>query len=280
MALAQYRKSGCDDRSFWTEQWSAVSPKELLRGMKYYDEYPLCLEYLTKDMRVLDVGCGLGQYVMSLSLAGYNAYGMDYSIGSLARCRKNFADLRVIGGDNRSIPFRDGTFEAVLSFGVVEHFVEGPHDSLGEINRVLSDNGLLILSVPYCNILRKIKYNLACLKRLPADASAANGEEQFHQYLFLRKEVREFVEDAGFEVVRMSRAYYQTLLFEVDFIRNFKDGIFKALKRRKGAPPEEPALDPGPATSGEGFKPALKKTIAYILNMITPHFLIVVCRKN
>ena len=50
-------------------------------------------------------------------------------------------------GDVRSIPFRDGSFDAVYSMGTVEHFDE-TQLAIDEIRRVLRPGGRALLGVP------------------------------------------------------------------------------------------------------------------------------------
>lgn len=44
--------------------------------------------------------------------------------------------------------------------GVVEHFFEGPQESLTEAKRIIKKDGLLLISIPVLNISRKIMFAL------------------------------------------------------------------------------------------------------------------------
>jgi SAM-dependent methyltransferase len=50
--------------------------------------------------------------------------------------------------DGKTFPFSDGEFDAVLTSEVLEH-VFNPDEFLSEINRVLRDGGVLLLTVPF-----------------------------------------------------------------------------------------------------------------------------------
>ena len=50
--------------------------------------------------------------------------------------------------DGKTFPFSDGEFDAVLTSEVLEH-VFNPDEFLSEINRVLRDDGVLLLTVPF-----------------------------------------------------------------------------------------------------------------------------------
>ena len=97
------------------------------------------LEALPGDARLVDVGAGEGALVERYRAAGRNIIGVDSAYES-AHVRK--ADLL-------TLPFDDASFDAVLCLDVLEHvaLLDQPK-ALAEIERVLTDDGLLLLSVP------------------------------------------------------------------------------------------------------------------------------------
>jgi ubiquinone/menaquinone biosynthesis C-methylase UbiE len=60
------------------------------------------------------------------------------------------SQIFVVGGDVTKLPFRDGVFDAITSFGVIEHFRKGSEviAALSEACRVLKIGGYLILTIP------------------------------------------------------------------------------------------------------------------------------------
>jgi ubiquinone/menaquinone biosynthesis C-methylase UbiE len=94
--------------------------------------------------RLLDWGCGWGQVTALLREQGVDAVAFDYredipapTIEPLERFPEIEAHL---SPDPVELPFRDGSFDTVLSCGVLEH-VHDPDASLGEIHRVLRPGG-------------------------------------------------------------------------------------------------------------------------------------------
>ena len=59
-------------------------------------------------------------------------------------------------GDILDIRYPDSSFEAYISMGVVEHFEDGPVPALKEAYRVLKPNGLIFVSTPTVNVIRKL----------------------------------------------------------------------------------------------------------------------------
>lgn len=94
--------------------------------------------------RVLDVGCGNGEFLAAAASRGYRVEGIDVSEASAARCRSRGLDARA--GDFLEFPF-EGDFEIVTMWDVLEHLRE-PHRFLCRAREVLSSGGCLITKTP------------------------------------------------------------------------------------------------------------------------------------
>ena len=55
--------------------------------------------------------------------------------------------VKLVMGDARACPFKDGTFDIVFHQGLLEHF-PSPYTLLRENYRILKKNGLLVVDVP------------------------------------------------------------------------------------------------------------------------------------
>lgn len=84
--------------------------------------------------RWLDAGCGAGTYSHILSRHGFEVVGADYSLLTLRKAKLRYeASVRYAVADVRYLPFRDGTFDGVLCFGVMQALAES-----GEAVRALA----------------------------------------------------------------------------------------------------------------------------------------------
>jgi SAM-dependent methyltransferase len=138
-------------RQAWSDIWEhtdisrELQTREYARAREIRDCYR---PYLPMGAPILEAGCGLGVELLGLHEAGYKAIGLDYVEGAVRRLRDWKSELRILAGDIHALPFRDGSFGAYLSFGVLEHFVSGPEPGLREANRVLCNGGILVITVP------------------------------------------------------------------------------------------------------------------------------------
>ena len=99
----------------------------------------------------LEVGCGNGEVARYLarSYCG-RVTGVDIDPEQVAIARKKgdgIHNLRFLGADSTSIPFKDESFDVVLSFGVLHH-IRNWLDALREIKRVIRGGGYFIYADP------------------------------------------------------------------------------------------------------------------------------------
>jgi len=90
---------------------------------------------LAAGMRVLDVGCGSGDFCALALSRGAAASGIDAAPGmiEIARERAPAAELRV--GEMQRLPYGDGEFDAVTGFNSLQ-FADDPAAALREWMRV------------------------------------------------------------------------------------------------------------------------------------------------
>ena len=103
---------------------------------------------LPRAARVLDLGCDGGRNLAFLRERGHTAVGLDASRALLARSVAKVGTGHILGGDAIRLPFRRGTFDAVLCVATVHHLPspEERHQCMTEMVRVLRPGGLAILS--------------------------------------------------------------------------------------------------------------------------------------
>jgi SAM-dependent methyltransferase len=213
MPLAFYAVGA--DEVFWREHWGGHSTAELLAVAERSPLTRIIDGAVPARGRVLEAGCGLGQYVVWLRRTGRAALGVDFTAEPLARCRAEFPATPLATMDLRSLGLASGSVTAYVSLGVVEHDPAGPDAILREARRVLEPGGVLVLSVPYLNGVRRL--GAPWIRRRQRRLRQQGGE--FYQFAFSRAEAQGFIERHGFSVrlltpydpARLLRAVWRAL---------------------------------------------------------------------
>src|ERR1017187_826441 len=91
--------------------------------------------------RVLGAGCGSSLIVQSLN----NVVGMDFNYAKLRFLRRH--EIPLVNGSAFALPFKDESFDCVISSQVIEHIPFG-ESIFSEMCRVLRTGGRLILGTP------------------------------------------------------------------------------------------------------------------------------------
>ncbi|MDI6447843.1 class I SAM-dependent methyltransferase [Anaerobaca lacustris] len=171
--------------------------------------WPTIREHLRTPGRLLEAGCGTGQWVQFLGGLGHDAVGIDYAPSGLEVGRAHNPSLNLIQADFRSLPFDDGSFDYVVSFGAVEHDIEGPEDALREFHRVLKPDGKLMCSVPCLNLYRTIGYPLLAIRKwlkcrtMLRRLRGKTAPFVFYEYIWSPKGYQTILSQCGFNVLAM-----------------------------------------------------------------------------
>ena len=134
--------------------------------MKFYDEYNAeyyikrkrqskkhmmkYIKFLRKgpSLKLLDIGCGDGYYVLDAVQEHIDAYGIDISMDALNNTLSEVKD-RISFGSISEIPFGGKEFDVITAFDIIEHIL--PKDTIkaiAEIHRVLKPQGIAIMTTP------------------------------------------------------------------------------------------------------------------------------------
>ena len=124
-----------DDRNLRARQrlWRYQSP--------YFDivGWVLDLARLSPGMRVLDVGCGNGEYLHRLRDYQVRAVGCDLSMGMLRAA----SHPALVNADAAALPLADGVVDVVLAIHMLYH-VPDRDSAVRELRRVLAAGGICI----------------------------------------------------------------------------------------------------------------------------------------
>src|SRR5262245_32690199 len=78
------------DSAFWDSHWSHYSSEKFIEDVKVKNRFVLgeTQKYLPKGSVVLEGGCGKGQNVYTLQVAGYDVHGVDFAADTVERVNK------------------------------------------------------------------------------------------------------------------------------------------------------------------------------------------------
>ncbi|MBU2445223.1 MAG: methyltransferase domain-containing protein [Bacteroidetes bacterium] len=105
-----------------------------------------------KGKSVLEIGGGLGTDHIQFAKAGANTFDLDLAKEHLRLAKERFIQNNFRGnfiyGDAELSPFKDSSFDAVYSFGVLHHTPD-TQKSIDEARRVLKSNGVAMIMLYY-----------------------------------------------------------------------------------------------------------------------------------
>jgi ubiquinone/menaquinone biosynthesis C-methylase UbiE/uncharacterized protein YbaR (Trm112 family) len=114
-----------------------------------------------ENLALLDVAIGDGVYLPWLP-ASWSVTGIDVSSVQLVACRTRNGptrrSLKLALGEAESLPFRDRTFDTVLSIGGFNHFND-PERALREMVRVVRPGATIVLSDELPNLTDRMLFH-------------------------------------------------------------------------------------------------------------------------
>ena len=99
--------------------------------------------------KVIDLGCGYGDFTAHVAryLSIKNVYGVDIDNERLAQARAQGISTNNLDLDKDTLPFTDGYFDLVTSFGALEHLICFDN-FFSESYRILSEKGHIVIAMP------------------------------------------------------------------------------------------------------------------------------------
>lgn len=133
---------------------------------------------LARKRRVLDAGCGAGYGSSELAQTAASVIAIDVAATAVNYARANYAaaNLTFLQASCSQIPFRDASFDLIVSFEVIEHLHDW-QNLLTEARRLLAPGGQFIVSTPN--------------KSYYAESRKLSGPNPYHDHEFTLEEFRE-----------------------------------------------------------------------------------------
>lgn len=191
-----------------------------------YDRYGFAWQHVPCGGEAhLDFGCHDGSFLGSLGSKGIaRLVGVDISQAAVSKGHQQFADLEIVYiCQTVPLPFADDQFDSITILDVLEHVWE-QGALLDELNRVLKDDGILIVTVPgqhifsfldrgnfkfrfprlhrayYCRKYSQEEYERRYVCNPDGLVGDISAEKRWHEH-FSRAKLGKLLNESGFEVV-------------------------------------------------------------------------------
>lgn len=129
--------------------------------LRYAAILEMLRRYLDRNANVLDLGTGFGhiallvKHFLGCRVVAADAKSHDYYEPGTRRLPLMGIEFET-GAEfspGKSLPFKDGRFTCVLLCDVLEHVIDHPLHVFAEVNRILREHGIIVLTTPnICNI--------------------------------------------------------------------------------------------------------------------------------
>jgi len=131
-----------------TEQWGMVATPH--QKSMAYTRYRFAARQ-AQGKRLLEVGCGTGMGLGYLREKCAMAVGGDYELGNLREAQRHLPDdYPLVRFDAHRLPFRDGSFDAVVLFEAI-YYLRHPESFVAECRRLMHPAGKIVVCLPNKN---------------------------------------------------------------------------------------------------------------------------------
>jgi ubiquinone/menaquinone biosynthesis C-methylase UbiE len=179
----------------------------------------------SKSVKILDIGCGTGNKMLSLLDAGYrNTVGVEYNPEVYRQMVERYHQLKISEGNAEDLKnFGNNSFDLVYCSHVLEH-LPYPEKAIKEARRVLKKGGAYIIGIPNGDHLND--------KTLRIIQMVFYGNYDHLQRFNLRK-ISEILKQNSFNVVKISarKGSFQILLDHRIKFRQLSQRLYKFLRR-------------------------------------------------
>ena len=141
----------------------------------------------SQPLRMLEVGCGLGNFLVEAQQMRFEVQGIDVSPSAVATANATLGAVCVRSGQLETAGFDVASFDIIVLADVIEH-VRDPKAFMRHVRTLIKPGGALFVAVP-------------SLDSLSARLMGRHWMEYKHEHLFYfnRQTIQRLITDCGFE---------------------------------------------------------------------------------
>lgn len=190
--------------------------KEMIKFRKeYFTEF--IKRYKLQNKKIIEIGCGNGDYLKILNKLPVKAYGLEYSDRSVEACRNK--GLKVFKGfvESEKYQIKEAPYDAFLCLSFLEH-IPDPNSFLRGIWNNLKENGIGLVEVP--------NFDMIIRKKLFSEFIPD------HIFYFTKDTLALTLKINGFEIINIREIWNEYIIsaeikkvqkIETDFVKNLKN---------------------------------------------------------
>lgn len=153
--------------------------------------------YDLKQERILEIGCGNGEYMEIMRQAGGNVYGIEHSEEAVRHCKANNLNVERLYFENGDETVKAGTFNGFFILNWLEH-IPNFRQFLTALRNNLANHAAGLVEVP--------NFSMILDNGLVAEITSE------HLYYFTRETFISTLENSGFNVISCNTIWHDYIL--------------------------------------------------------------------
>lgn len=157
-------------------------------------------KYSLKNKKILEAGCGKGEYLSLMNEFGVDGYGTEHSLESVEYCKDNNLNVSQMFIEDGTEKIEGGKFDAFFILNFFEH-LPNPNITLKGISNNLNDGGIGLIEVPNFDMM--LKNNMF--------SEFIND----HLFYFTRETLESTLSLNGYDIIECEEIWYDYIISAV-----------------------------------------------------------------
>lgn len=135
-----------------SEIYKVRNAASIKNNREYHRKFLKRNEPFAAGTKILDLGCGTGEFLLQLHKQGCEVWGVDFD-GEAIKAAQNYSGLQNIFVEDFMDFFKKDNlpkFDHIVFFEVIQ-YIKNPVEFLGNLEKLLKPGGKITVSVPCCD---------------------------------------------------------------------------------------------------------------------------------
>ncbi|MBU0502440.1 MAG: class I SAM-dependent methyltransferase [bacterium] len=186
--------------SYYRDVIRAAAFSEEMKAFRLKQFADFVKKFSLKEKKVIEIGCGKGEYLSLMKECGVNVYGIEHLLESVKVCQKNDLDVSRGFVEKDSFEIAESPFDAFFILNFLEH-LPNPNLTLRGIYNNLAEGAVGLVEVPNFDMMLRQKL----FSEFIPD----------HLLYFTKKTLAFALELNGFEILECSNVWHDYIISAV-----------------------------------------------------------------